>query len=237
MAHFSGLVAGKALTGNYNPVPFSQILTTTTHKILRGPRGGLVLCSNEYKDVVNKGCPIVLGGPLPHVMAAKAIAFREALSPEYQQYASQVIKNAKALAEGLVKRGATILTGGTDNHLVIVDATKSFNITGRQAELVLRQARLTVNRNSIPQDVNGAWYTSGIRIGTPASTTLGMKEAEMDEVAATLLNLLNATKAANDPKTGKLSRAKTEVIPEVLKAAQEKISVLLKRFPLYPELG
>ena len=102
---------------------------------------------------------------------------------------------------------------------------------------MLRQARLTVNRNSIPQDVNGAWYTSGIRIGTPASTTLGMKEAEMDEVAATLLNLLNATKAANDPKTGKLSRAKTEVIPEVLKAAQEKISVLLKRFPLYPELG
>lgn len=237
MAHFSGLVAGKALTGNYNPVPFAEMLTTTTHKILRGPRGGLILCTKEYRDVVNKGCPIVLGGPLPHVMAAKAIAFREALSPDYQLYAAQIIKNAKALAEGLVKRGATLLTGGTDNHLVIIDVAKSFNLNGRQAELLLREAKLTVNRNSIPQDENGAWYTSGIRIGTPASATLGMKEAQMDEVAEVIIDLLKAAKAAKDPKTGKVSRAKTEVAPKILQTARERIGAILKEFPLYPELG
>lgn len=179
----------------------------------------------------------MLGGPLPHVMAAKAMAFREILTPEYEAYAQQVVKNAQALAEGLLSEGAHLLTGGTDNHLLVMDVARSFDLTGRQAELLLREALMTVNRNSIPQDANGAWYTSGVRIGTPAVTTLGMKEKEMQALSKIIFALLKEAKAAPDPKTGKLSRAKTEIEPHLLQTFQEQIRNLLEDFPLYPELG
>ncbi len=236
MAHFAGLVAGKVMKGNYNPVPFAQILTTTTHKTLRGPRGGMVLCKEEFKEVVNKGCPIVLGGPLPHVMAAKAIAFKEASTPEFSKYAHQIVENAQSLAEGLMRRGATVVTHGTDNHLLIVDVAESFHLTGRQAELALREAFLTVNRNMIPKDVNGPWYTSGVRMGTAALTTLGMKGAEMQEVASIIYDLLKEAKPMVNPETKEVSKAKTHVPPVAIDGARRKVTHLLREFPLYPEL-
>jgi glycine hydroxymethyltransferase len=236
MAHFAGLVAGKALTGNFNPIPFAHVVTSTTHKTLRGPRGGLILCTDEYKEVINKGCPIVMGGPLPHVMAAKAIAFKEAATESFSVYAHQVIDNAKALGEALMKEGARILTNGTDNHLLVLDVMSSFGLTGRQAETVLREAQLTANRNSIPQDVNGPWYTSGVRIGTPATTTLGMKQPEMKEIASILVELLRQATPDTVLKTGALSRARAIIAPEALGRARERVAELLKAFPLYPEL-
>jgi glycine hydroxymethyltransferase len=230
MAHFAGLVAGKVMTGCYNPVPFAHIVTSTTHKTLRGPRGGLVLCCKEYREVVDKGCPLVLGGPLPHVMAAKALAFKEALSPAFQCYAHQIVTNARVLAETLVNQKARILTGGTDNHLLVMDVMSSFGLTGRQAESLLRMARVTANRNAIVQDANGPWYTSGVRLGTPALTTLGMKEQEMREVAAIIVKLLS------NARPDVTSRAKAHVEPHVLQHCQERALGLLGRFPLYPEL-
>lgn len=237
MAHFAGLVAGKALTGNFNPIPFAHVVTSTTHKTLRGPRGGLVLCTEEYKDVVNKGCPIVLGGPLPHVIAAKAIAFKEAIAPSFSIYARQVIDNAKALGAALMEEGVRVLTDGTDNHLIVIDVASSFSLNGRQAEHILREACLTSNRNSIPQDVNGPWYTSGIRLGTPATTTLGMKQSEMKEIASILIDLLRHSQPETIAKTGAFSKAKASVDPGILERSKKRVSELLKAFPLYPELG
>jgi len=230
MAHFAGLVAGKAITGEYDPVPFAHVVTSTTHKTLRGPRGGIVLCKNEYREVIDKGCPLVLGGPLPHVMAAKAMAFKEANTAAFREYAKQIVKNSKELANGLVTQGVKITTGGTDNHLLVVDVASSFGLTGRQAESALREASFTVNRNTIPYDKNGPWYTSGVRIGPAALTTLGMKEGEMREIAQLIINLLRKTK----PVEG--SRAKTEIDPVVLSETRKGIEHLLKRFPLYPEI-
>ena len=237
MAHFAGLVAGKAMTGNYNPVPFAHIVTSTTHKTLRGPRGGLVLCTNEYREVVDKGCPIVLGGPLPHVMAAKAIAFKEASEPAFSQYAHRIVDNAKALAEALIKHGARVLTNGTDNHLLVMDVMTSFGLTGRMAESLLRSAHLTVNRNAIPQDANGPWYTSGIRLGTPALTTLGMNKEEMHEIASIIVHLLKDAKPDIVENTGAPSRAKAHADPKTLERAQKRVADLLSRFVLYPELA
>jgi len=236
MAHFAGLVAGKAMQGNYNPIPFAHIVTTTTHKTLRGPRGGMVLCSAEYKEVVDKGCPIVLGGPLPHVMAAKALAFKEAASPEFSIYAHQIIENARALADALMSQGIRVLTGGTDNHLLLMDVVSSFGLNGRQAESLLRAARVTVNRNSIPRDANGPWFTSGIRMGTPAMTTLGMKVPEMREIASIIAELLKDAKPDIVEKTGAPSREKASVPSKATHRAQERVAELLKKFPLYPEL-
>jgi len=236
MAHFAGLVAGRVMTGNYNPVPFAHIVTSTTHKTLRGPRGGLVLCTNEFKEVVDKGCPIVLGGPLPHVMAAKAIAFKEASTPDFWKYARQIVDNARALAEALMERGVDVLTNGTDNHLLLMNVMKSFNLTGRQAESVLREAKLTVNRNAIPRDANGPWYTSGVRMGTPATTTLGMKQSEMKEISSIICDLLKEVKPAIDEKTGAPSKAKVLVAPSIMLRAQARVADVLKGFPLYPEL-
>lgn len=236
MAHFAGLVAGKVMTGNHDPVPFAHVVTSTTHKTLRGPRGGLVLCKNEYSEVVNKGCPLILGGPLPHVIAAKAIAFKEANTSDYRTYAHQIVANAKALAEELLTHGVPLTTGGTDNHLLVMNVTQGFGLTGRQAELALREAFMTVNRNAVPFDTNGAWYTSGIRIGTPALTTLGMKENEMKLIGAWIVQLLKATKPAQDEKKGGMSRAKVEIVSSVLETVRREISELLKRFPLYPEI-
>lgn len=235
MAHFAGLVAGKVFTGEYNPIPYAHIVTSTTHKTLRGPRGGFILCTKEYEEVVNKGCPTVLGGPLPHVIAAKAIAFQEANTPEFKQYAQRIVKNAQALAAALQKRGVRITTGGTENHLMVLDIT-SFGLTGRQAELALREAGLTVNRNAIPFDKNGPWYTSGIRLGTPATTTLGMGIDEMDEIADVIVAILKHTKPTIVQKTGQPSKTNSETEPAILQQVKERVSTLLQAFPLYPEL-
>ena len=177
MAHFAGLVAGKVFTGEWDPVPYAHIVTSTTHKTLRGPRGGFILCQPEYAETINKGCPLVMGGPLPHVMAAKAVAFREANRPDFKQYAHRIVENSLHLAERFRHQGARLVTGGTENHLVILDLSQ-IGLTGRQAETALREAFLTVNRNAVPFDPNGPWYTSGVRIGTAAATTLGMGKAE-----------------------------------------------------------
>ncbi len=230
MAHFAGLVAGKAMEGEWNPIPYAHIVTSTTHKTLRGPRGGLILCTEEYRDVVNKGCPLVLGGPLPHVIAAKTIAFKEANAQEFQEYAHQVVDNARALAEELKTYGVKVLTDGTDNHIVIFDAATTFGLTGKQAECALREARMTVNRNSIPFDVHRPWITSGVRLGTPAMTSLGMKEKEMKQIAGWIVAILKATKSAPE------SQVKVTMDSQVLKQVQEDVAALLRAFPLYAEL-
>ena len=235
MAHFAGLVAGKVMKGEYDPIPYAHIVTTTTHKTIRGPRGGMVMCKNELKEVVDKGCPIVLGGPLPHVIAAKAIAFKEANTMQFQHYAHQIVANARALAEHLQNKTVKVTTGGTDNHLMVFDVASSFGLTGRQAELALREAQLTVNRNSIPYDVNGPWYTSGVRIGTAAVTTLGMTQQEMAKIADAIIKLLQNTKPAPDEKGGK-SRAKVEIDHKILAHVQAAVKELLNSYPLYPEL-
>lgn len=234
MAHFAGLVAGKAFTGDFDPVPFAHIVTSTTHKTLRGPRGGFILCKKEYEEVINKGCPLVLGGPLPHVIAAKAIAFQEANQPAFREYAAQIVKNASHLANALMQQGGKITTNGTENHLLVLDVSH-YGITGRQAETALRESGLTVNRNAIPFDKNGPWYTSGVRLGTPAVTTLGMKEAEMKEIAEIILDLLKNCKPALTQK-GEVSKAQVNIEPTALKRNQERVQNLLKRYPLYPEI-
>ncbi|MEZ5260233.1 MAG: aminotransferase class I/II-fold pyridoxal phosphate-dependent enzyme [Acidimicrobiales bacterium] len=150
MAHFAGLVAGKAFTGEFDPIPHAQVVTSTTHKSLRGPRGGIVLCQPEYAEFVDKGCPMVLGGPLSNMMAAKAVAFSEALQPSFRDYAAAVVDNAVALADALTKRGVRLVTGGTDNHLVLVDTATKFGLTGRQAETALLDSGVVTNRNAIP---------------------------------------------------------------------------------------
>lgn len=236
MAHFAGLVAGKVFTGDYNPVPHAHVVTSTTHKTLRGPRGGIVLCKKEFAEFVDKGCPAILGGPLSHVMAAKAVAFREALAPEFQAYAQKIVQNAAELAAACQREGMTVLTGGTDNHLMLVDVAASYGLTGRQAESVLRECRFTLNRNSLPDDANGPWYTSGLRLGTPAVTTLGMGPNEMREIAAIAKSVLAATRPADGPD-GKPHRAKYVIDPAIATAAQQRVLELLKSYPLYPELG
>lgn len=235
MAHFAGLVAGKVFTGDEDPIPFGDIVTTTTHKSLRGPRGGMVLATEKYAADVDRGCPMVLGGPLPHVMAAKAVALAEARQASFQSYAAQVAANAKALAEGLLKRGVTLVTGGTDNHLVLLDVTSSFGLTGRQAESALLDAGIVTNRNSIPRDPNGAWYTSGIRVGTPALTSRGFTEADMDVVAELIVDTLNGTTptTASDGKPGK---AKYQMADGLAQRTQAQAAELLGNHPLYPDL-
>ena len=155
MAHFAGLVAGKVFTGDFDPVAHAHVVTSTTHKTLRGPRGGLVLCKKEFADAVNKACPAVLGGPLPHVMAAKAVAFREALHPDFETYAHRIVENSQALAAELGSAGIPVLTGGSDNHIVLLDVAEGFGLTGRQAESALRHCGVTLNRNALPFDQNG----------------------------------------------------------------------------------
>lgn len=233
MAHFCGLVAGKVFRGDENPIPFADIVTSTTHKTLRGPRGGFVLCTNALRPVVDRGCPTVLGGPLPHVLAAKAIAFQEASTPSFATYAQKIVDNARSLAVALTRRGVRLTTGGTDNHLVIVDLER-FGLTGRQAESALRAAGLTVNRNAIPNDPNGPWYTRGIRMGSPATTTLGMGETEMEEIADITVDVLSNTK----PKASAqgTNKALYETDSEVLSRSNKRCQALLQSYPLYPEI-
>ncbi|MEU4693062.1 glycine hydroxymethyltransferase [Actinoplanes sp. NPDC023714] len=230
MAHFAGLVAGGVFTGDYNPIPHAHIVTTTTHKSLRGPRGGAVFCQPELSSQVDRGCPMVLGGPLPHVMAAKAIAFAEARRPEFATYAQQIVTNSQALAEGLAKRGVQLVSGGTDNHLVLLDV-HPFGITGRQAEQALLDSGIVTNRNAIPNDPNGAWYTSGIRIGTPALTSRGLGVAEMDQIA----ELIHTVLANTSPAEG--SKAKFSLDAALSDRVSKQATELLAPFPLYPTVS
>ena len=181
IAHIAGLVAAGL---HPSPVPYADFVTTTTHKTLRGPRGGLILCKAEYAKAIDKAIfPGTQGGPLMHIIAAKAVCFKEALSPEFKEYAKQILANAKALADGLTANGLNIVSGGTDNHLMLVDL-RGVGLTGKAAEKMLDEVRITCNKNAIPFDPETPFITSGIRLGTPAVTTRGMKEEDMKEIAA-----------------------------------------------------
>ena len=234
MAHFAGLVAGKVFTGVEDPVPYAHVVASTTHKSLRGPRGGFVLSTPEYAPSVDRGCPMVLGGPLSHIMAAKAVAFAEARTDAFRDYARNVADNAKALAEGLLRRGATLVTGGTDNHLVLID-TRSFGITGRQAESALLDAGIVTNRNSVPNDPNGAWYTTGVRVGTPALTSRGFGPSEFDQVAELIVNVLANTEATATA-SGAPGKAKYRLADGVADRTRDAAAELLDANPLYPGL-
>jgi glycine hydroxymethyltransferase len=235
MAHFSGLVAGKVLQGEFDPIPHAHIVTTTTHKTLRGPRGGLVLCTEDFRDAVDRGCPLVLGGPLPHVMAAKAVAFTEALKPSFRTYAAKIVENARALGDGFMAEGLNVLTSGTDNHLLVVNVAATHGITGRQAEEAIRKCGITLNRNPIPFDPNGPWYTSGLRFGTPAVTTLGMGATEMREIASVVALVLKNVKSTTT-KSGNLDKSKYTIDDNVRSQATARMRDLLTSYPVYPEI-
>jgi len=220
MAHFAGLVAG----GVYpSPVPHAQIVTTTTHKTLRGPRGGMILCTAEYAKAIDKQVfPGTQGGPLEHVIAAKAVSFLEALSPEFKTYARDVVKNAQTLAAALVKRGYAIVSGGTDSHLMLVDL-RAKNLTGKDAEQLLDRAAITVNKNTIPGDPQSPFVTSGIRLGTSALTTRGFGVAEMDRVAELIDTVLTKRDDATVARIKKEVREVADAFP--LYAERKKVGV------------
>jgi glycine hydroxymethyltransferase len=234
MAHFAGLVAGKVFVGDEDPVPHAHVTTTTTHKSLRGPRGGLVLAQPEYADSVDRGCPMVLGGPLSHVMAAKAVALAEARQPSFRVYAQRIADNAKSLADGFLSRDARLVTGGTDNHIVLLDVS-GFGLTGRQAESALLDSGVVTNRNSIPSDPNGAWYTSGVRLGTPALTTRGFGHDEFDKVAELIVGVLKNT-SPGSTKAGTPSKATYALADGVADRTHAAAQELLDANPLYPGL-
>ena len=212
MAHIAGLVAGGA---HPSPVPYAHVTTTTTHKTLRGPRGGLILCNDEdiYKKINSAVFPGTQGGPLEHIIAAKAVCFGEALKPEFKTYAEQIVKNAKVLAEELVKEGFRLVSGGTDNHLCLVDV-RNFHITGKEFERRLDEVQITVNKNAIPNDPEKPFVTSGIRVGTPAVTTRGLREADMTLIARCIVQ------AATD-------------FEEQADSIRETVNGICARYPLY----
>ncbi|MBY0314967.1 MAG: serine hydroxymethyltransferase [Bdellovibrionales bacterium] len=213
MAHFAGLVAGGA---HPNPVPYADYVTTTTHKTLRGPRGGLILTTEEnIKKVNSKIFPGIQGGPLEHVIAAKAVAFQEALKPDFKVYAKNIIVNAKTLAEGLLSEGFNLVTGGTDNHLLLLDLTAQ-NITGKDAENVLDRAGITVNKNTVPNEKRSPFVTSGVRIGTPALTTRNMGPQEMKKVARWISTVL-----------------KNPADESVIQKTRNEVRELCEQFPIY----
>ena len=236
MAHFAGLVAGKVLVGDFDPVPHAHIVTTTTHKTLRGPRGGLVLCRNELAEFVDRGCPLVLGGPLPHVMAAKAVALVEASRTVVRRLRVGASSTTRRARGGTRCPGVPVVTGGTDNHLVLLDVRR-FGLNGRQAEAVCRAAGITLNRNVVPDETNGPWYTGGLRLGSAAVTTLGMGADEMREIADVLSSVLTGTSAgvvASGPNEGKPSLVQFRLDDHTLRAARSRVDDLLVRHPLYP---
>lgn len=215
MAHIAGLVAAGL---HPSPVPYCDFVTTTTHKTLRGPRGGMILCKEKYAAAINKSVfPGIQGGPLMHVIAAKAVAFKEALSPDFKVYQEQIVKNAKTLADALTGKGFRLVSGGTDNHLMLVDL-RSKNITGKEAEILLDSIGVTVNKNAIPYDPQSPFITSGIRIGTPAATSRGMDEKAMEKIAE-IIDLV----ISNRDNEAQLANAKTMV------------AELCGKFPLYSE--
>jgi glycine hydroxymethyltransferase len=239
MAHFAGLVAGKVFTGDYNPVAHADVITTTTHKTLRGPRGGMVLSNGIYGEQMDKGCPLVLGGPLVHVMAAKGVAFTEALKPEFQTYAQNVVKNADAFATECQNLGMTIVSGGTENHLFLIDVMSSYGLSGRQAAAALSECGITLNKNGIPFDKESPMVTSGLRIGAPAITSLGMDTDAVKEIAAIIKKILDGTKAgvvAKGKNEGKPSKIAIILDENVKETAIAEVKELLSRFLLYPEL-
>jgi glycine hydroxymethyltransferase len=241
MAHFAGLVAGKVFTGDYDPVAHAHVVTSTTHKTLRGPRAGLVLAKKEFAEALDKGCPLTMGGPLPHVIAAKAVAFKEAGKPEFRDYARRIVENCQTLAASCVKNGLTVLTGGTDNHLILVNVHElkgpAGPLTGRQAESALHECNITLNRNSLPNDPNGPWYTAGLRIGTAAVTSLGMGRAELEEIGELISLALKNTSPARDAKdTARYSKAKYVIEEKARAEVLGRVKKLLDRFPVYPQL-
>ncbi|MGD6816534.1 serine hydroxymethyltransferase [Metabacillus sp. 113a] len=213
MAHIAGLVA---VGLHSNPVPYADFVTTTTHKTLRGPRGGMILCKEEFAKKIDKSIfPGIQGGPLMHVIAAKAVAFGEALQPEFKEYGEKIIENAKRLGESLVKEGMNLVSGGTDNHLVLLDV-RSLSLTGKTAEKILDEIGITTNKNTIPFDPESPFVTSGIRIGTAAVTTRGFGLEAMDEIASIIALALNNSEDE-----------------EKQKEAAERVEALTSRFPLY----
>ena len=224
MAHFAGLVAAGL---HPSPVPHADVVSTTVHKTLGGPRSGMILTNDEdlAKKFNSAVFPGLQGGPLMHVIAAKAVAFGEALQPEFKDYAAQIVKNAKVLSETLVKGGVDIVSGGTDNHLMLVDLRKK-NATGKRAEAALGRAYITCNKNGIPFDPEKPFVTSGIRLGTPAGTTRGFKEAEFTEIGNLIVEVLDGLKAANSDEGNAAVEA----------AVRDKVVALTGRFPMYPYL-
>jgi glycine hydroxymethyltransferase len=199
-----------------NPVPYAEIVTTTTHKTLRGPRGGMILCREEFAKAINSQIfPGIQGGPLVHAIAAKAVAFREALGPEFKVYQQQIVKNAAKLAECLKSRGFKLVSGGTDNHLMLLDFSGT-ELTGKVAEEALDKAGITVNKNTVPFETRSPFVTSGIRVGTPAATSHGLKEPEMEQVAGFIAEVL-----ADPANKSKLAEIK------------KRVNALMARFPLY----
>lgn len=218
MAHFAGLVAADI---HESPVPYADFVTTTTHKTLRGPRGGMILCKEEYAKTVNsKIFPGIQGGPLEHVIAAKAVAFKEALQPEFKTYIVQVVKNAQRLAKCFMDQGFELVTGGTDNHLILMDLTNQGDLTGQTAELALENAGITVNKNTVPNEKRSPFVTSGLRIGTPALTSRGMKETEMEQVA--------------DWMSQVLKKPEDEALQ---KEIRQQVEALCQKFPLYQSIS
>ena len=216
MAHFAGLVAAGL---HPNPVEYADIVTTTTHKTLRGPRGGMILCKEEYAKAIDKAVfPGIQGGPLMHVIAAKAVALGEALQPEFKVYAEQVIKSAKVLAAELIAKGLTIVSGGTDTHVMLVDV-RNTGLTGKEAEHLLDEIGITANKNTIPFDPASPFVTSGVRLGTPALTTRGLKEDDMKEIADIIATVLQ-----NPEDTAKHQDA------------AKRVAALCEKYPLYPNL-
>jgi glycine hydroxymethyltransferase len=215
MAHIAGLVAGGA---HPSPVPHADVVTSTTHKTLRGPRGGFVICREAYGKAIDKAVfPGMQGGPLMHVIAAKAVAFGEALQPSFRKYAEAVVRNAQALAEALQERGIELVSGGTDNHLLLVDLTNLGELTGKQAEAALERAHITCNKNTVPGEKRSPFVTSGIRIGTAALTTRGMGVAEMRSVGGWMADVLHAPEDAS-----------------VAGRVAAQVGELAEAFPLYP---
>ncbi len=225
MAHIAGLVAGGV---HPSPVPFAHVVTSTTHKSLRGPRGGMILTNDEAiaKKINSAVFPGIQGGPLMHVIAAKAVAFGEALRPSFKTYAKNVVANAKTLSARLIKNGLDIVSGGTDNHLMLVDLRPK-NATGKRAESALSRAHITCNKNGIPFDPEKPFVTSGVRLGTPAGTTRGFGEKEFDEIGELISEVLDGLKAANSDEGNAAVEAHV----------REKVHALTERFPLYPYLG
>jgi len=217
MAHIAGLVAAGL---HPSPVPYADFVTTTTHKTLRGPRGGMILCKAEHAKAVDKAVfPGIQGGPLMHVIAAKAVALKEALTPEFKEYQKRVVANAKAMAKALADRGYRIVSGGTDNHLLLVDV-KQAGLTGKDAEKALDEVGITVNKNTIPFDTESPFVTSGIRIGTPAATTRGMDEAAMEIIAGLIDETLKA--------------ARSGALDQEAPSIKARVAELCRKYPLYP---
>lgn len=216
MAHIAGLIAGGA---HPQPFPYADVVTSTTHKTLRGPRGAIILCRQEYQAAIDKAVfPGMQGGPLDHAIAAKAVCFLEAMQPQFSDYAKDVVKNARALADALMAEGMVLVSGGTDTHLLLVDL-RNMNINGKEAQLALDESGITLNKNTIPYDTQSPFVTSGIRLGTPALTTRGMGGGEMQEIAKMIK---------------RVCASRTDVA--VKRKVRQEVLELTKRFPLYPEL-